>query len=369
MANYNRCIALIPAYEPGQQMINLHVHIQEQGWTAVVVDDGSSISCNEVFEQAARLAVLLIHPENRGKGCALKTGLHYIKSHFHGPYTVVTLDADGQHRVADAVRVCEAAQRNSGALVLGSRGFQNKVPLRSKLGNTITRLVYETTTGLRVEDTQTGLRAFHNELLPLLLDIPGERYEYEMNVLLECAKRNVPIWEVEIETIYIDDNAGSHFNTWKDSYRIYKEILKYSASSFASFLLDYGLYSLMTVCTAGLGSMSLLLSNVTARMVSAGFNFTVNRRLVFQSERHVWTSAAQYAALAAAILAGNTLVLRSLVGQWSMNPFTAKLLTELLFFTASWVVQRVVIFPGEKGGKRPVPNGRLREEARRTGQS
>ncbi|MGE4277518.1 MAG: bifunctional glycosyltransferase family 2/GtrA family protein [Lawsonibacter sp.] len=351
MTDHDLRIALIPAYEPGQQLMELLAHIQEQGWTTVVIDDGSSIACSGLFEQASRFAAVLIHPENRGKGRALKSGLQYIRNHFRSPYTVVTMDADGQHRIADAVRVCEAAERNPDALVLGSRGFRNKVPLRSRLGNTITRMVYETTTGLQVEDTQTGLRAFHSELIPMLMDISGERYEYEMNVLLECAKRNIPIREVEIETIYIDNNAGSHFNTLKDSFRIYKEILRYSASSFASFLLDYSLYSLLTVWTAGLGNVSLPLSNVTARMISAGFNFTVNRRLVFKSERHVWASAAQYAALAAAILAGNTLVLSTLVTQYGMNPFGAKLLTELLFFTASWVVQRFVIFPRETEGK------------------
>lgn len=218
------------------------------------------------------------------------------------------------------------------------------MPPRSRFGNTITRCVYSLSTRLHIHDTQTGLRAFSGELLPVLLEISGERYEYEMNVLLEFARKGIHIEEIPISTIYFNNNDGSHFDTLKDSYRIYKEILKYSASSFICFLLDYALYSLFTVLTAGLGGISLTVSNVTARIISASVNFMINRKLVFKSEKSVWKSAVQYFALAAAILAGNTFVLSLLVEQLGMNQFTAKLLTEILFFVLSWLVQRFVIF-------------------------
>ena len=96
---------------------------------------------------------------------------------------------------------------------------------------------------MKVHDTQTGLRAFRTELIPVLRDIPGERYEYEMNVLLRFARDKIRILEHEIETIYIDNNAQSHFDTVKDSVRIYKEIFKFSAFSFVGFLVDYSLYN------------------------------------------------------------------------------------------------------------------------------
>lgn len=337
-------VALIPAYEPEPRLIGLLEKLQERGMAVVVVDDGSGPSFSDIFKRASKHAVVLSHPENRGKGCALKTGLQFIKSHFAIPYTVVTMDADGQHQVDDAIHVCEAAERNTNALILGSRRLQENVPLKSRLGNTITRFVYVRTTGLHVHDTQTGLRAFSCKLLPTLLDIPGERYEYEMNVLLEFANRNIAMKEIEIATIYIDGNSGSHFDPFKDSCRIYKELLKYSTSSLACFLLDYLLYSLLAVWTAGFGGMSLTISNVTARIISASVNFTFNRKLVFRSEKNVWRSAVQYFALAAAILAGNTLVLAFLVKRCGVNPFAAKLLTEIIFFAISWMIQHFIIF-------------------------
>lgn len=344
MTENNTRVALIPAYEPESHLIDLLQNAQEKGLQTIVIDDGSGHSFSDIFEQAAEFAVVLTHRENRGKGWAIKTGLQYIREHYRRPYTVVTMDADGQHQVSDAVRICEAAERNPNALILGSRGLRENVPLRSRLGNTITRFVYKISTGLCIHDTQTGLRAFSGGLLPALLEISGERYEYEMNVLLEFAHKGIGIEETSISTIYFNNNSGSHFNTLKDSYRIYKEILKYSASSCISFLLDYAIYSLLTVSTGQLGSISLPFSNIAARIISATVNFMINRKLVFKSKESVWKSAVQYFTLAAVILAGNTFMLSVLAEQLKMNQFTAKLLTEMLFFVFSWLVQRFVIF-------------------------
>ena len=345
-------IALIPAYEPEAILPGLLQNVRNAGLTAIVVDDGSGDAFFDILKQAAEFAVVLTHPENYGKGRAIKTGLQYIEKHFGDDYTVVTMDADGQHQVSDAIRICEVAERQPDTLILGSRELRGNVPPRSRFGNTVTRNVYSLSMGLRLHDTQTGLRAFSATLLLSLLDVEGERYEYEMNVLLDFAREKIPIKEVSISTIYINNNAGSHFDTLKDSYRIYKEIFKFSASSLVGFLVDYSFYGLLLVLTGGLGtSVSLTVSNIIARVISASVNYTINRKLVFKSDKSVWKSAAQYFALAAVILAGNTLVLNTLVEQLGINRYGAKLLTELLFFALSWLVQRFFIFRPRYAGK------------------
>ncbi len=349
-----RTVALIPAYRPGEALLELLAQGKEQGLDLIVVDDGSGGDFAGLFQRAGEYALVLAHPENRGKGRALKTGMAEIQRRWGEAVTVVTLDADGQHRIADALRVLREAREHPGALVLGSRGLrEDHVPLRSRLGNGITRLVYRLSTGVRVWDTQTGLRAFGGELLPALLAIPGERYEYEMNVLLEFARRGIPIREVGIETIYLDGNSSSHFDTLRDSCRIYKEIFRFSASSLLSFCTDYGAYVLFLRLARGWGlPYALPLSNVAARVVSAGVNYTVNRRLVFRSRAGVVRSAGQYALLAAAILLGNTLVLELLAEGLGVNPYWAKLWAELLFFFVSWFVQRRFIFgPRREAGE------------------
>lgn len=181
--------------------------------------------------------------------------------------------------------MCAEACIHSDSLILGSRALADNVPLRSRFGNTVTRFVYRLASGVKVHDTQTGLRACSCRLLSWMLEVKGDRYEYEMNVLLECSKADIPIREVPIKTIYLDGNKSSHFDTVKDSIRIYKEILKFSASSLASFVIDYLLYSVMVLLTAGIGAeISLVISNVTARLVSATVNYNINRRYVFGAD-------------------------------------------------------------------------------------
>ena len=358
-------IVLIPAYEPGPSLLELLRDLSDYGCgqnhdgdhngdhdsshnlsgshahdtSIIVVDDGSGPDYATIFDEARSFATVLTHKENRGKGAALKTGMSYIEEHCVPDSVIVTMDADGQHRVADAIKICATARTHPDALVLGGRRFTGKIPLRSRFGNAMTRLVYRLSTGLKVYDTQTGLRAFHKDLLPRMLGIPGERYEYEMNVLLDLAKARTPIIEEEIETIYLDNNSSSHFDTVRDSWRVYREILRFSASSFAGFLIDYAMYSALILATG-----SLRLSNIAARVVSASVNYTLNRKFVFRSSSGILRSALSYYLLAAAILAGNTLVLEYLVGSLGIGRMFAKILTELLFFAISWSVQRYFIF-------------------------
>lgn len=340
-------IALIPAYEPELELVSLVRELRQAGMEVVVVNDGSSADKIEIFQMLEMDALVLTHKENQGKGSALKSGFRFIKEHFSAPYVVVTVDADGQHTPQDVWKVCEETERHRESLVLGSRCFTGDVPAKSKWGNRITRFVYEAFTKRAVYDTQTGLRGCSDVLLPEMLNVKGERYEYEMNVLLECARKQIPIREVAIETIYVEGNASSHFDAWKDSYRIYKEILKFSIASFSCFILDYGLYTIF-VCLLQNRSHGVMAANILARGISAIANFLVNKCMVFQSEEELLHTFFRYFALAGGILAGNTIVLEVLVQRIGVNAFGAKLCVECLFFFVSWFVQSHMIFVKRK---------------------
>lgn len=331
-------IALIPAYEPDKALIDVAEGLKENDFEVLIVNDGSGSGSADIFEKAGEYGSVLVHPVNLGKGAAVKTGLKYISEHYFDPYIVVTVDADGQHRVEDAVAVCGEAEKYPNVLVLGGRKFTGKVPLRSRFGNTVTRFVFRLSSGVKVYDTQTGLRAFSDSSVPFLLSVSGERYEYEMNVLMSAAKAGIPIRELGIETVYLNDNSTSHFKPLKDSYRIYKEILKFSLSSFIGFCVDYALYCLLFGTTG-----QLVLSNIIARVVSASVNYTLNRKMVFKSKTSVAKSAIQYFLLAAGILACNTGLLK-LLTFWNVNGYAAKILTEIVMFSVSWLVQHKIIF-------------------------
>ena len=377
----NRYIALIPAFEPDAILLSLTAELKEKGFDIVIVDDGSGEAYAKLFEEASKDATVLTHSLNRGKGAALKTGMDYINRYMAysesqltagGSVSVtgrdaviVTIDADGQHLPDDALRIARISEQRRGALALGSRGLRENVPARSRFGNTVTRHVYSMATGVQLHDTQTGLRAFRRGMIPRLLDIKGERYEYEINMLMELAAEGVPIIEEEIRTVYRDGNRSSHFDTVRDSVRVYREILKFSASSLASFAIDYALYAALLAVTAAAGiAHGLVISNVTARIVSASFNYTMNRRMVFKSRTGFARSAAQYAALAVFILAGNTLVLSMLAGTFGINSLVAKVITEIIFFAISWTVQKYVIFFSDEDAERETAVSRGAETGR-----
>lgn len=221
-------IALIPAYEPNNNLIKLVRELWNQKYSIIIVNDGSGSNFKHVFSKCSKYANIISYDINKGKGYALKRGLEYIKENYKEPYIIITMDSDGQHTIKDASKLIKECEKKDNTLYLGKRIRSSKTPIKSLIGNCITRFIYKLTTGLDIYDTQTGLRAFSNKLVDYLLDIEGNRFEYEMNVLLKCAKDKVKMKEIEITTIYEDNNSGTHFNWVKDSYRIYKDILKYS---------------------------------------------------------------------------------------------------------------------------------------------
>lgn len=220
-------IALIPAYQPDEKLKILVDELLNDKFNVVVVDDGSGEEYHRIFHMIMEDVDVISYKKNQGKGYALKKGMQYILDHYGCHSCIVTMDSDGQHRAEDANKICEKAFYNRDCLVIGSRQFDGKVPLKSKVGNTVTRHVFSLKSGTRIYDTQTGLRGFSYSLVKKLIKISGNRYEYEMNVLLHCAATKIPIIEEKIETIYMDDNRGSHFHAVKDSYKIYRAIVQF----------------------------------------------------------------------------------------------------------------------------------------------
>lgn len=223
-------IVLIPAYNPDNKLIDIVKELKEKTkYKILIVNDGSSIDIkNTVFNECSKYSTIINHNKNLGKGQAIKTGLKYIYDNFSKDSIILTADADGQHKVCDIIKLIKASAHTKDTLILGSRHFSDSAPLRSRFGNALTRLIFNILTHKKLKDTQTGLRCFPCEFIPDLLKIKGLRYEYEMNMLLEIIKSKRTIKEIEIETVYINDNSSSHFHVFRDSYLIYKNLIRFS---------------------------------------------------------------------------------------------------------------------------------------------
>lgn len=333
---------LIPAYEPNKRLIKLiHDLKLTCDYKIIIVDDGSGFAYSNIFMEAEELGcTVLTHEVNNGKGQALKTGFNYLKENGDGE-GVVCADCDGQHLPKDIIKIAELINGHQNCVILGTRRFVGKVPFRSRFGNSVTRAIFSFASGAKVYDTQTGLRGFSSSMLSWLCKVPGERFEYEMNMLLEAIPSGYNFYEVDINTVYLEKNKSSHFNPLKDSFRVYLPILKFSMSSILSGVLDFTLLGIMQLLTS-----DLLFSVIGARVISALFNYTINRFYVFSKFKNlpIKKSLFRYFLVAVIVLLANYEVINIYYSIIGLSLFLAKILTEVTVFLFSFWSQRKFVF-------------------------
>ena len=335
----SRAVILIPAYKPDERLITLTQELVDKHLRVLLVDDGGQEEFSGIFESCRALgAQVAVHAVNLGKGRALKTGINQALLLWPDVSFIITADSDGQHTVPDIMKVAEAAAQTPDTLILGSREFTGDVPFKSRWGNRITRWVYRLASGTYVRDTQTGLRALPRCSLDKMISIDGERYEYEMNVLLRLRDMQIGVKEVTIETIYLNDNEGSHFNPVRDALRIYMVIFKYLFSAIASFVVDYALYWLLL----GWGLVPVL-SYILARFVSSQVNYRLNRYTVFNGRggKHAMAKYYALAVVQGAIGAGLVQFLPTVI---PVSAAVVKIPVDIILFIISFVIQRDVVF-------------------------
>lgn len=344
-------VVLVPAYEPDTRLAELVDTLSRTApqHEVLVVDDGSGPAYDTIFALAELAGATVVRfPTNRGKGAALRAGFAWVREHRAGR-DVVCADCDGQHTPADIQSVAEGL-RDGTDMVLGVRMFTGQVPARSRFGNDATRILFRWITGNSILDTQTGLRAYPARLLGWLEGIEGDRFEYELNLLLAAGDDHLSITQVPIETIYLADNETSHFRPLTDSARIYRPLLahglrrsarhlRFATSSLTGFAIDT---ALLLVLQGALGS--LLGALVVARAVSGAVNFTLNRHWVFRAEKQpLGSSLWRYLQLAVLLLVANYLLMLGFTSAGVSLPI-AKVATEVSLVVTSYLGQALWVF-------------------------
>lgn len=291
LSNKKNTIVIIPAYEPPKAFIDYANTLINRGFGGVVVvNDGSNEKYAPIFDELSSIAgcTVLSYPENHGKGYALKTAFKHCKENYDEGYVFVTADCDGQHLAKDVEKIANAAYDHKSKLILGARDFSlDYVPARSKAGNINIRRMFKFFYGLSLSDTQTGLRAFSYSLLDKLISIKGDRFEYEMNMLIIFHKSHIQILEVPIETVYEkkpdDVEKISHFKTFSDSMRVMMTLFQnlgwYIVSSLLSAVIDIVAFFFLANYLPF--TRNVLFATIGARILSSIVNFTINFKVVF----------------------------------------------------------------------------------------
>jgi len=341
-------VVLIPALSPDGRLIELTHQVLKSGLEyVIVVDDGSGEASAPIFSELERIPACMVlrHTENKGKGRALKTGMQFFLANFPTSAGIVMADCDGQHTAADIKIVADELCAHSGELILGVRDFSDeKVPARSRFGNVITRRFFKLLTGLNLTDTQTGLRGIPAVWMELFCSLTGERFDYELHMLLACKQHGIAIRQTSIATIYLNHNSSTHFNPLTDSFRVYWVFLKFISSSLISFAVDYGsfLICLAILVPIAKPAIAVFWAGIVSRVLSSTVNYIVNRTAVFKSAAKFSTIKYYILCLVLMIISSGTVtLLHVLFGGGA--PFFKILVDSLLFF-GSFTIQREWVF-------------------------
>lgn len=290
---------VLPSLDPNEKFKGVVEELIGSGFEhIVIVNDGSDAEHLHWFEEAAahEQCTVLTHEVNRGKGRGLKDGFAYVAEKLPEVKGVITIDGDGQHLTRDIIACGEKMLENPDKVVLGCRDFnQPGIPPRSVAGNKTTARLFRLCYGIKLSDTQTGLRAIPAKYLKSFCEISGERFEYETNMLLNMKRMGIGFIEQPITTVYDPEDYSSHYNAVKDSWRIFKVMFKFLLSSMGSTLIDLGVfYLVMKLFGAGLGAYRELVSTAVARACSSFANFSANNAVVFENKKHYKRALARY---------------------------------------------------------------------------
>ena len=348
----NEIAVIIPAYKPHEKIMNDFMEELKRNFkNIVIVDDGSGKEYEPFFKKFEEMNIpVLRHHVNMGKGRAIKTAFNYCLNTYPHLLGTITADCDGQHTVSDITKCIEKLKENPQKLVIGTRNFDaENVPFKSRYGNKITRNMFTAFIGIKITDTQSGLRAFGVDAMKEFLTIAGERYEYETNMLIACKEHEIEIAEVPIDTIYINNNELSHFHPFRDAFLIYKLFLKYVLAAVSSFFVDILLFSLFMhiLPNINLGILTtIVIATILARIFSSTYNFTINAKVVFKNKGK--NSMIKYFTLVVIQMFISAFLVSEIFKATNLNSITLKIGVDILIFIANFIIQREWVFKNKK---------------------
>lgn len=342
---------VIPAYKPTEKLVVLCRGLIELGIRdVVIIDDGSGEQYREIFSRIREEFPfrVIVHGTNQGKGRALKDGFAYLLED-KNVKGCVTADADGQHRPEDIHRCLQQLEVETGKMIMGVRDFSDKIiPLTYRVWNNATKIIFSYIYGSKLPDCLCGLRGLPRSFMEKIANLPGERYEYEINVLIE-ATQTIGVLDIPIATIF--DEKG-HF-TSRDSFRIYRIFLKvfltFIFSSVSSTVIDLTLFHFSCNFLRDRFPLAYITyATIIARVVSATYNYVVNKRVVFKDQTDHRHSGLKFLILSVLHLAISAFAVTGLVTMIKGVPETLlKAVVDTTLFFVNYPIQQKYVF-GDK---------------------
>ncbi len=354
MNNYKTDVTIVlPSLNPDEKFNAVVDGLVSAGFAdIVIVNDGSDADHQAPFTRAKALpgVTVLVHEVNMGKGRALKDAFDFVRTSRPRSQGVVTIDGDGQHLLEDIIACAQAMLDQKDKVIMGCRDFNAPdIPPRSRGGNKVTSALFLFGCGIRLSDTQTGLRAIPRQYLEDFAQIKGERFEYETNMLLQMKRMNIEFIEVPIATVYEGDNEGSHFRPIVDSFKIMKLIFTFMLSGVSSSIIDMGVFYLALKFIPD-GVQSIMWATIIARLISSFYNFNMNRKVVFGSTGDYKKTFLRYYTLCVVqmlVSGGLVSTIKGFIPGGDLVSTAIKFVVDCILFLISFTIQREWVFKND----------------------
>lgn len=335
---------IIPMYSKSRKTITLCNDLYELGAdNIIVVNDGCRMSDDYSNELTSIGCHIVNIKNNKGKGASLKAGFIYAYENLYNLKGFITVDADGQHKAEDVMKVARALDLRPDCLILGKRNFKkSKAPFNVRFGNRLSSVYFKVVTGTACGDCLTGLRGIPISLYEMAINTKGDRFDYEMNFLTKCADEKIQFYNVNITCEY-SENSVSNYRLFKDTYLIYRTPLKFATASIGCTVIDLILFTFFTYLFPASLMWNVVFATLLARIVSGGLNFLINRKMIFKNNGQAKSQVWRFVILFLCIMIASTFLVSTL--SFIPIPVTfMKAIIDLLLWMVNYSVQRKWVF-------------------------
>ena len=350
---YSKIPVIIPAYQPDEEMIGVIRELRQNGVSnIIVVDDGSGAAYTEFFQRAREEygCSLIHHAENLGKGRALKSAFNMILGSEDEILGCVTMDCRGSFFCSDILKVMDELAVHPTDLIMGKRVLDvSRMTKKSRVGNKVLQLSFHYLVGILVTDVQSGLRGIPLSYMRKLMNVKGERYEFDTNMLINCKKCSVIVREVPLETVYSARRNQEQYRAIRDNLSIYLTFATYIFTSMFASIVDLILF--MIFCDM-LGrfhvlsgtQMYVVIATAMARCVSATVNYRLNYRIVFRTKSAQTSTFAKWVILCIVQMAMSATAVSVLHGLIGGPEILFKIPVDFCLFFFSYYFSREFVY-------------------------
>ena len=311
-------VILMPVYNPNERIVNYVKKLKENNYQVILINDGSKSEYHSLFEKMVHDCKIISYPFFKGKGYAIKKGIHYIKEHLQDKKGIIILE--NEYDLIHINHIRTLINKNSQKMcVVHHKG--------KKLLTKLFSMIYNK----EFIDVDSELFAFSMNYIDQMMSVDENCYEVQS--LIQSVQNNQDIEEIQLE------NKQQPFHlknkTIQIMYVIFLHLIRFISSSIISSVLKLWMTS---------DFWRIALSSLIARILSTIVNYVINKKYVFKGKNNSKQTARRFLILTIVITILSTLFVYAASSLHIMSEKLAKPIGDLLLFLLSYSAQTKWVF-------------------------